>query len=134
MVILVALPMAACSVPVKELTYSRPAPGQILFGTDLDPATATMVGGQTTALRWFDTIALAASFPRPVTGTVEVRIAKDGGPARVADTVTLVTPFDTFSDKFHPEYLDGPAHYVFTIVLGSTTLATGEVDMKSRYP
>jgi hypothetical protein len=131
---LVAWSAVSCGLPVTIKPpdgYTEAAPGQIIFGTDLQPSghwpyvkdryTSVAPSGD-------GTVAFAAAFSKPVTGVFDMTVSKEGVPTHKPQfTVTGSIPF--FTGKYKLSALP-VGHYVFTMTQGSETLATGELDVR----
>jgi hypothetical protein len=127
----VAVTLLGCTVSVSVnapgANWYRADPGQIIFGSDLDP-TFQFVSDKTTSIRQEGKVAFVGTLPRMITGQIDMTIAKDGGEARSSGSFPFTNATNWVSGKYNLSDFS-PGHYVFTMMFQSEALATGELDV-----
>lgn len=120
---------AGCQVTLFAGDYYQPDPGQIIFGSDLDPS-SSMVLNPTSSMALEGDMAFVGFFPRHVTGTVYMEVTRDGGPPEVAGNgYTFSSPGNFYAGKWHLSDFPGLGRYLFRIVLEDEVLAEGTLDL-----
>jgi hypothetical protein len=109
--------------------FYRPDPGQIIFGTDLDPTFMYVKDKLTTIKQGDGKLAFVGSWSDMISGQMTIMMSIDGAPAKPAGGFDYKTPGNWFSGKYNLSELPGPGHYAVSYVQGDKTLAAGEFDL-----
>jgi hypothetical protein len=120
---------------VSTYTYTQPATGEVIFGTDIDPQHSA-VRNQVTSASLSATVGMAASFTQVVKGVTLVdAVGPDGQTVeKKFENPDPSTPYNIITVYYPLQALTSPGHYVFTLLSGSTTLATGAIDVTAPSP
>ena len=95
-----------------------------MFGQTLDPSN-TAVDNCSDSFKRDGDFAFVGVFAREVVGSVELRIAKDGGPSTKVGEYEFAAPGDYYYGQWHASALPGLGAYVVTMTLNEDVLATG---------
>lgn len=120
----VAWLVGACGIQLNVQSFCQPDPGEIVFGLNLDTTNTRLVRCAASFKREGD-FAFVGVFPRHVTGTVVLGVAKDGGAVVRGGEYNFSSPGNFYAGQWHLSDFPGPGNYVLTMTFNGETLATG---------
>jgi hypothetical protein len=135
LILLLVTSIAGCTGQFFVGDYYQPEPGEMVFGTDLDPS-RSMVSNPSKSMPFEGEVAFVGWFPRIVTGTIRIDILKilvpgePGEPFGSAGSFTAEDPgINYLSGEWQVSDFGSTGHYLVQMVLDSEVLAQGTLDL-----